>query len=438
MYNLSGILESNKETNLLKIKTEESVYGSKKYTFVNYNKKMLTSFHYDSYGLFRSVVMDENAERVLCFSPPKAMDAGAFIKMYPSATHDDIICEETVEGVMINAFYDEDVQTWQLCTKQKFATKVYGGVITTVGGSKVKINMDDLFADVFKEVTGHSLSKDSILNKHYCYSFVLQHPSLQSVIPFTPFRIENAKCNVAFSLKSTHEMGRLNEKRCKKASITFIAAYSIDNSTSKVHRMIAVPFPDGILVPKRHNIISNNNEQVAVDEQLASMTYTAFIDKFASMNAPYTVPGFTIYNRRTGERCKVRNPSYETIRHLKGVEPKLLFQYLSIRRSNETTVEKYLQEYPDNKKKFQEFRDHLYLFTQTLYDNYVKHFIKKEIQMMEIPKEYKSHLHNLHNIYLNELVYKKSFINFRIVTNYVNGLHPAQLVHSLIPAWPRL
>jgi len=31
----------------------------------------------------------------------------------------------------------------------------------------------------------------------------------------TAFRIENAQCNVAFSLKSAHEMGGLNEKRCK-------------------------------------------------------------------------------------------------------------------------------------------------------------------------------------------------------------------------------
>jgi hypothetical protein len=33
----------------------------------------------------------------------------------------------------------------------------------------------------------------------------------------TPFRIENAQCNVAFSLKSAPKMERLNEKRCKKA-----------------------------------------------------------------------------------------------------------------------------------------------------------------------------------------------------------------------------
>jgi hypothetical protein len=31
----------------------------------------------------------------------------------------------------------------------------------------------------------------------------------------TPFRIENAQCNVAFLLKSAYEMGRLNGKRCK-------------------------------------------------------------------------------------------------------------------------------------------------------------------------------------------------------------------------------
>jgi hypothetical protein len=37
-----------------------------------------------------------------------------------------------------------------------------------------------------------------------------------ATLDFTPFRIENAQCNVAFSLKSAHEMGRLNEKRCKK------------------------------------------------------------------------------------------------------------------------------------------------------------------------------------------------------------------------------
>ena len=189
-------------------------------------------------------------------------------------------------------------------------------------------------------------------------------------------------------------------------------------------------------MPQRYNIV--NASASALDEQLAAITYTTFIDKYASMNTPYSVPGFTIYNRITGERCKVRNPSYEALRHLKGVEPKLLYRYLALRTSQQTTIEKYLQEYPENRKKFQQFRDQLYLFTQTLYENYVKCFIKKEIQMADIPVQYKPHLRNLHGIYLNSLVGKKSFINFRTVTGYVNGLHPAQLVHSMgTPHTPR-
>lgn len=36
----------------------------------------------------------------------------------------------------------------------------------------------------------------------------------------TPFRIENAQCNIAFSLNSAYEIGRLNEKSCKTQCFT--------------------------------------------------------------------------------------------------------------------------------------------------------------------------------------------------------------------------
>jgi hypothetical protein len=36
---------------------------------------------------------------------------------------------------------------------------------------------------------------------------------------FTPFRIENAKSNVAFSVINAHDVGVLNEKRCKRVSL---------------------------------------------------------------------------------------------------------------------------------------------------------------------------------------------------------------------------
>lgn len=397
MYNLSGMLEVNKETNVLKVKVEETVYGPKKYTVVNYDKKKLASFQYESYGLFRSVILDESGQ-FLCFSPPKSIDAGTFIKMYQDPTRDDIICEETVEGIMINAFYDVSCETWQLFTKQKIATKVYGGHIITMGGSKMKITMDDLFCDTFKEVTGHSLASDEYLNKKYCYSFVLQHPSTPIVLP------------------------------CKRANITCVAAYLIEGHI--VTRMHAFSLPPGIFIPRRYNIVSPSIS-ISVEEQLAAMTYNAFIEAYASMNASYMSPGITIYNRTTGERCKVRNPAYETIRHLKGADLKLMYQYLEIRKNHSGLMETYLQHFPENRKKFQDFRDQLYLFTQTIYDNYVKCHIKKEIQLADVPKQYKTHVYNLHKIYLEELVSNKRYINFRRVVQYVNELHTSQLIFSL-------
>jgi len=39
--------------------------------------------------------------------------------------------------------------------------------------------------------------------------------TLKNGVYFIPLCIENAQSNVSFSLKSAHEMGRLNEKRCK-------------------------------------------------------------------------------------------------------------------------------------------------------------------------------------------------------------------------------
>jgi len=55
----------------------------------------------------------------------------------------------------------------------------------------------------------------------------LDNQSNYDNIIFTPFRIFNAKCNVAFSLKSAHKMGRLNEKRCKNIYLLlFLVGFS--------------------------------------------------------------------------------------------------------------------------------------------------------------------------------------------------------------------
>ena len=87
--------------------------------------------------------------------------------------------------------------------------------------------------------------------------------------------------------------------------------------------------------------------------------------------------------------------------------------------------------YPENKKDFSVFRDQVHLFTGTLYTNYVSCYIKKEKPLIEFSEQYRTHMFNIHQLYMNELREKKLFINTTFVQKYVNELHPSLLMYCL-------
>jgi hypothetical protein len=161
----------------------------------------------------------------------------------------------------------------------------------------------------------------------------------------------------------------------------------------------------------------------------AFLKYSDLIEKYASMNTSYDVVGVVLHNRATGERTKIRNPVYEQVRNLRGNQPKLQYQYLCLR--NEGRVGEFLKFYPENKKEFSTFRDQVHLFTDTLFSNYVSCYIKKEKPLMEFSEQYRTHMFNIHQLFLNELREKKHFVTNTVVINYVNNLHPSLLMYCL-------
>jgi hypothetical protein len=147
------------------------------------------------------------------------------------------------------------------------------------------------------------------------------------------------------------------------------------------------------------------------------------------MNTPYNIVGFVLHNRVTGERTKIRNPVYEQVRNLRGNQPKLQYQYLCLRK--EGKVSDFLKFYPENKKCLSEFRDQIHLFTNTLFDNYKSCYIRKEKPLKEFSEQYRTHMYNIHQIYLNDLREKKQFITSTIVQKYVNEMQPSLLMYCL-------
>jgi hypothetical protein len=374
------------DLNVLKLnKVECRTSNNAKYKVVRYDKNFLSRDLVSSYGLCRSVIVNSN-NKVVGFAPPKSIPSEDFIGRY---TEKDIgiVAEEFVEGTMINVFWDDSIGVtggWEIATRN-----TVGATSSFYKGPRAK-TFRDMFLEAAKEA---NLTFDNLI-KTICYSFVLQHPENRIVVPF------------------------------KKPQLYLVGTYRIINEENSVyvevfdHQQANKNLPFTIV-----------GADIKLPQEYTFDTYAELIEKYGSMNTSYDIVGVVLYNKLTGERAKIRNPVYEQVRNLRGNQPKLQYQYLSLRK--EGKVRDFLKFYPENKKEFSGFRDQVHLFTDTLFDNYVACYIKKMKPLKEFSDQYRTHMFNIHQKFLTELREKGQFITNTIVQRYVNELHPSLLMYCL-------
>jgi hypothetical protein len=230
------------------------------------------------------------------------------------------------------------------------------------------------------------------LPREFMYSFVLQHPKNRIVMPIN------------------------------SAAIYIIGVYSINNDTLDVTQLSSAGFVEkyggeggAILRPK----------QLFVDDYSVG----GFKKEYASMNSSYNMMGVVFCNMLTGERMKVRNPMYEMVKNMKGVEQKLQLQYLTLRHGGR--ISDYLKAYPEYKGDFAVFRNQLHGFTRSLHQNYLDCFVFKKQAFGEFPQQYKKFMSGLHKKYLEELREIKGSVTFTYVVEFVNTQNPLLLMYSL-------
>ena len=371
--------------NILKLNKIECRSNNSLYKVIRYDKNVLNEDLISSYGLCRSVIIN-SANKVVGFAPPKSIAADTFIQKYPHHKEDDsIIAEEFVEGTMINVFFDPSIGLtggWEISTRN------------TVGATSsfYKSPHAKTFRQMFMEAAAENNLDINQLNPDLCYSFVLQHPENRIVVPFS------------------------------KPQLYLVGVYKIDNKSNEIivshydaseYKYFFSEIGSSVKLPKIYNFDS----------------YNELIEKYGSMNTSYDIVGVVIHNKMTCERTKIRNPVYEQVRNLRGNQPKLQYQYLCLRK--EGKVKDFLKYYPENKKEFSTFRDQVHLFTNTLYANYVSCYIRKEKPLLQFSEQYRTHMFNIHQFYMNELREKKLFVSNTVVQKYVNELHPSLLMYSL-------
>jgi len=355
-----------------------STKANEQYTIIRYNKEYLSNDLVSTYGLLRSVIV--SGSKIISFAPPKSMSGESFINNYPVNTS-KIIAEQFVEGTMINVFYDPSHNCWQISTRN-----TVGAEVSFYKFSKKTFN------EMFMEACVANNFNIQTLNPSFCYSFVLQHPENRIVVPFkTP----------QLYLVSVYEIIQISD------TITIIQENLDEVINGGRWDMTTIKFP----------------------ERYEFTSYSELIEKFASPNTSYDILGVVVKNMETGERTKFRNPIYEEVRHLRGNQTKLQYQYLTLRHSGK--LSEFLKYYPETKAEMSKFRDQVHMFTNTLHMNYISCYVKKTKPLREYPDQYKTHMFKLHEQYIGELKQKNSFVTNTVVIQYVNQLHPSLLMHCL-------
>ena len=350
-----------KHSKLLSVKN----YKNKK--IYSYNKELITEKGYNIYsdiGLCRSIITNMD-DKILMVSPSKSMEYKHFINLYPNIN--DVTVEKFIEGTMMNVFWDSDYETWEFSTK------------TNIGGNTTFFN-EKTFRVLFEEVIEYAKLDVNQLDKNICYSFVFQHPENRIVSKFN------------------------------NLNLFLIEAYKIVNDTIQIFDTCALLNTDAF----------NNTKVVCPMTYDSNRSYEELYNFYTNKTLNYTIMGVIIRDKSTNIRTKIRNPCYEMVRRLRGNNPKLQYHYYSLLK--EDIIFLFLTYYPEYNDEFISFERKNNLFNETLYKNYVSCFIKKEKQLNEYPKNYKTHMYNIHQIYKDILKNQRKTVELNVVKKYTKTL----------------
>jgi len=398
--NVTNVL--NNEFNYFNIK--KYTFNNNEYKIIRYVKEKLPNLlifgiedKYLEVSKYRSVIIRNN--KVVCFAPEKSLDYSIFINKY---TAENSWLEDFIDGTMINVFYDNIKEIWEVATRSSVGANIV--FFNDVKNYKYFDNNNyfkDYYNLTFRSMFFEACSSCNLdlncLDKKYVYSFVLQHPFNRIVTPIiTPVIYLVKVYEIIHPINNVLSSDNLNQ-----VIINEIDIQSLVNA------------PPYIFI----------NSTIKFVNKYPLTNFQEIKDYYSSGNAGYNCVGCFLYSK-DGTRSKIRNASYEEVRKLRGNQPKLQFNYLTLKQQNK--VGEFLQYYPEHTVIFNKFKLIVYHYTNNLFMNYISCFVRKEKPLKEYEFEYKTHMYKLHEKYKTELKPNQKSIDKKFVIDYVNALHPAQ------------
>lgn len=323
---------------------------------------------------FRSVVWDVIANRPVCVAPPKAAAESCPFFKEEDRENAGIVCQELLDGVMINIFKRAGDETLHITSRSKldaagrfYSSKSFRHLFMEAYSGWIVKPEESLDWLIQQEAQNIAPPDESKGEKAVCYSFLVQHIEHRIVKEIT----QNA---VVFIHKGVfYEDGTMQIK---------------DQLTEVDLPHSSVSLPPTLLIQ------GDLTTWLEVEMRQRSWDFQGVVLK-----------------DREGNRWRWRSEKYKVVKSLRGNSPELLNRFVQLYLQNVTPM--YLDYYPEDTISFSFYTEFMHQIVKNMFESYKLLRVHQSRTVDQIDKMYHPHLYALHGIYLAHFrpIHKKMTAN---------------------------
>lgn len=320
-----------------------------------------SDFTKEHVGAFRSVVWDDMTNRPVCVAPFRSVKSE---EVDPFLEDPTPVVEEFVDGTMINMFWYK--HGWVLTTRSNL------GATNSFYGSRS-------YASLFWEAMTASNIQLNILDKAYCYSWVLQHPE-ERIVVAAPYGIPR---------------------------IRLVGISSITE--------------DGSVILHGNDITLAKELVGLLPEKYPLRSFQECKDRVAAWGKRFGAAWQGLVVKSGLNRWKFRSSQYTEARALRGNQAKR--EYLWLEHWGKGTLFKYLNIYKEEEVPATHIVANLKAETQRIYDTYIDVYFNRKYPLGQAPAKYRKFLWDLHQAKVGKF--------FGNTAKFVNGCETKRLLWLL-------
>ncbi len=317
--------------------------------------KGVSDFYNTHVPYFRSVVWDTINNIPVCVAPIKAENDVFNYTIIEECINNGVVCEEFIDGFMINIFKRVGDDNVYVCTRSKldatgrfYSLRSFKELFIESFCNTYNVNIDTFNDYITNFITASNTSD----NNEYSlfHSFVVQHPEHRVVQNIIIPRVYSVLSGTVYK----------------------------DGSVS-INKLNSIP-----------KIEYSNMENMEVSD---------FV-KRVFLNKSWGFQGI-VFTDKNGKRWRYRSDKYTFVKSMRGNTPFSVVRYSQLMTQN--LLKTYLDYYPEDKMLFEIYSMYYNFHICNIFDMYKKLHVYKSITREDISKHYIGHIYNIHGHYLTDL-----------------------------------